>query len=548
MAKKPSVDGFVPRRSTNTIGRALHPEVHPTSPIQSGLKRRTAQHGDAKAADGATGLTITDHGLSHHPSAISHSDISDSLREIDAQKESELKKKRKRGGLVSRRKAITRAILIFILLIVLLIGGWMAVKALMASHSVFKGDIFGLIQQKQLKKDTNGRTNVLIFGTSEDDEGGDHPGAYLTDSIMVLSIDQQKKDAYMVSIPRDLWVQLGSGCEDGYQAKINVLFNCFSEQGKKQDEGANALGKKVSEITGLDIQYHVHVNYTVVREAVDAVGGVSVKVESNPPGMGILDRNFDWKCNYKCYYVKYKDGEVAQMDGEHALAFMRARNAQGGYGLAQGNFDREKNQQKVVKALREKALSAGTLANPARITALIDAMGKNLSTNFETSEIRTLMSLGTDIQSDAITSINLVDEKNPMMTTGNYNGQSIVRPVAGLYDYTDVAAYIKKQISADPVAKETANVVVLNGSGVSGAAKIAADKLEAMGFTVADIGDAPAGTYANREVYQASATGNAATRAKLTSLYGTPKTGVSQFGLAGDVDFVVVIGKATQTQ
>lgn len=79
-------------------------------------------------------------------------------------------------------------------------------------------------------------------------------------------------------------------------------------------------------MTGLDVQYYAHINYTVVREAVDAVGGVDVKIESSDP-RGILDRNFDWKCNCECYYVNYKNGEVAHMDGEHALAFMRTQRA-----------------------------------------------------------------------------------------------------------------------------------------------------------------------------------------------------------------------------
>lgn len=55
-----------------------------------------------------------------------------------------------------------------------------------------------------------------------------------------------------------------------------------------------------------------------------------------------------------------------------------------GTGLAQSNFDREKNQQKVIVALREKALSAGTLANPGKVMSLISALGDNLNTNFDT--------------------------------------------------------------------------------------------------------------------------------------------------------------------
>lgn len=113
------------------------------------------------------------------------------------------------------------------MIIVLLIaaigfGGWVGVKTLLASNAVFKGDIFGLVQQRQLKMDGNGRTNILVFGTSEDDPG--HPGGNLTDSIMVLTVDQKKNNAYMVSIPRDLEVRYGRSCVPGYSGKINAFF------------------------------------------------------------------------------------------------------------------------------------------------------------------------------------------------------------------------------------------------------------------------------------------------------------------------------------
>src|SRR5690606_13507618 len=184
--------------------------------------------------------------------------------------------------------------------------------------------------------------------------------------------------------------------------------------------------------------------YSAVTKAVDAVGGVDVVIESNPPGMGILDRNFDWKCNYQCYYVKYDDGQKVHLDGEHALALSRARNASGGYGLAGGNFDREKNQQKILKAVREKALSLGTLTNVGRVTELLDAMGDNLKTNVEKSEVQTIVSLATEVQTDAIISLDLSDPEAPLVKNSNVGGASVVLPVAGMFDYGRIQAFIKK--------------------------------------------------------------------------------------------------------
>ena len=543
MAKKSQVDGFVPRRSTGMVGGRLHDsQPAPTTVSPYGIKRQGAPSGDSEHTAGKRGVTVSEHGLSRHESGVSRSDIDESLRDIDEQ-QSEAQVASRKHGSGKRRKRIILFSVILLLLVGAGITGWVGLRAVLASNSIFKGDIFGLVQQKKLAQDTAGRTNILIFGTSEDDEGGEHPGAFLTDSIMVLSVDQTKKDAFMVSIPRDLWVDFGTACNQGYKGKINELFGCFSNNGEDQPAGELALAKKVGEVTGLAIQYRAHVNYTVVRQAVDAVGGVDVKVETPDPN-GILDRNFDWKCNYQCYYVKYKQNELAHMDGEHALAFMRARNAQGGYGLPNGNFDREKNQQKVLLALRQKSLSAGTLANPSKVASLIDALGNNLNTNFETSEIRTLMSLGNSVQASAITSISLIDEKEPVMTTGNLDGISIVRPIAGLMDYSDVTQYIKKQMRADAATREGAKIAVLNGSGVVGAAKIAADKLSDEGYTIDSVANAPAGTYERRSFYARDESSSPATRAKLVALYGKPTIGLDQFSVADDVEFVIVVGQA----
>src|SRR5690606_25089293 len=145
-----------------------------------------------------------------------------------------------------------------------------------------------------------------IFGTSEDSEGGNHPGAWLTDSIMVVSVDQNKKDAFTFNIPRDLWVQYDTTCLSGTEGRINALYACHSNDGQNGEAGTDALRKTLTEVTGMDIQYYAHVNYSVIRDAVNAVGGVEVVIESRDP-RGILDRNFDWECNYECHYVKYEN-------------------------------------------------------------------------------------------------------------------------------------------------------------------------------------------------------------------------------------------------
>lgn len=572
MADRPTVDGFYPRRP-NTRGENIisgggmgfnEPQAPHHHAMQKGPQAlrpstpvRNMQHKDTyhvPLAPAAQQMDTT----GHQPTqpGLYRSELEESLRQIDQEPEvtpdKPHKRRRKKGDKapLSRRKKIIR--IIIVALVALMVGGgvYFALRIMKASQPIFKGDFFGLVQQVPLQQDENGRTNIVIFGTSEDDEGGNHPGAYLTDSIMLLSVDQNKKDAYMVGIPRDVWVKYGGACISGMEGKINALYQCFSEDGKDDAAGSTALMGKVSQITGLTAQYYVHVNYGVVREAVQAVGGIDLTIpDYDPSSPGIYDPNFDWKCNYKCKMVNYKDGESVHMDGEHALAFARARNAEGGYGLPGGNFDREKNQQLVLVALREKALSAGTLVNLGAVTALSEAMGNNLRTNFQSTEIRTLMSLGTDIKQDAIHSISLNKEGEMAVTTGSSaDGQSIVRAVSGVYDYSSIIKYIKKQINAEPFMLEDASIAVLNGSGIVGRGRAAADILADMGFTIGEVANAPAGSYSAREVYARDETSYPGTRQKFQSLYGGQvQVGVEKFSVPDDIDFVVVVGKEAET-
>ena len=538
-SNKSSIDGFIPRRTGSQLGD-LHAMKNPDAAVKP--IDRTLHTGD-----NATGDLI---GSPRSGKVIGRSDIDESLREIDDPEldgKSTRKSRRQAKRDAKRKKPVNKVKrgIIIALIALLVIGagivGYVVIKGIFASGNIFKGGLIDIVKNEPLKQDANGRSNFLIFGTAEDDEGGEHGGANLTDSIMILSVDQNKKNAYMLSLPRDLWVQYQETCWVGNQGKLNAAYSCASDDGKNEEAGAEALQKTVADITGLEIQYYIHLNFTAVVEAVNAVGGVDVTIQSEDP-RGIQDRNFDWKCRYQCYFVNYKNGEVAHLDGEHALALARARNASGGYGLPNGNFDREKNQQLIIKALREKALTAGTLTNLGSVTGLIDALGNNLRTNVETKEIRTLMDLATKIETDNIISLSLNEEGNMLVTTGSYNGQSIVRPVAGIMDYSEIHAYIEKELTSDPFVKEEPHITVLNGTGTSGVGQQLADKLADQGFIVDAVDNAPEGTYDAIVIYQIDPE-KVATAAKLKEMYGVKiNTSNPPVSVVGETDFLIIVG------
>ena len=534
MNKKPhSTDGFtLRRRSSNVDSSRKTPDTMQVP--QRFLDGREAQK-FPKAQSGLPVRKDTELG-------VPRSELDASLAELDDPK----KKSKKHRFWPPSRRVVKRALIVLIVLIIATVG-YFGIKAFLAGSQIVSGNIFDLFGQgKPLQQDQNGRSNILIFGTSEDDKAHVDAGPNLTDSIMVASLDQNKKVTMLTSVPRDIWVKYDQACTAGYEGKINALYQCMSNDGKNEKAGAQKLMQAVGKIYGLTMHYYVHVNYTALREAVDAVGGIDIKVESSDP-RGILDRNFDWECNYNCYLVKYPNGP-AHLDGKHALALARARNSSGGYGLQKGNFDRERNQQKILVALRDKASSVGTLANPAAVSALIDTLGKNVRTNFEAKELRTLVDVARDMKNKAITSVSLDQDQNPLLTTGNVGGQSIVRPALGLYDFSDIHRFIQRKISNDPVITEAAKIDILNGSGIPGAAQAEADKLTAKNYIVGVVDTAPAGEYSSVQIYQRNSK-KSGTKKKLEQLYGVKVTNSGlPAGVTSSSDFVIIVGKTSTSQ
>jgi LCP family protein required for cell wall assembly len=428
------------------------------------------------------------------------------------------------------------------LVLALLFGAYFGIKIFMTSSKLFSGNIFDLLGAgATLKADEYGRTNILVFGTSEDDPGHANAGADLTDSIMVISIDQKAKNAVMISVPRDLWVEYGESCMSGDEGKINVVYECGAD-GAGEREGAEKLMGIVGDVFNLDIQYYSHVNYTVVRDTVNAVGGVTVDIDSDDP-RGILDRNFDWACKYKCYYVKWPNGP-AKLNGDQALALARARNAAGGYGLGGGNFDREQYQQKIIIALKDKAASAGTLANPVAVSGILDALGENVRTNFSAGEVKTLISLAGEIPSASIKRVSLVEPGKAVLTTGNVRGQSVVKPIAGTYDFSGIQRFVRQKLTISSTNAEEPSIEVLNGSDYGGLASKKAAELEAAGFGDVSTGDTDSDSaYGEYVWYDLSGGKKPGALTKLKSILGSSPTGtVLPGGVQSDADFVIIVG------
>ena len=436
------------------------------------------------------------------------------------------KAKKKKGG---KKKFI-------ILVLILLILGGLGFAYFWANGIIGKitdgnANIISLITAKdvELKTGSNGRTNVLVFGTSgynmEGDEGnGTHDGAQLTDSIMIISFDQKTKDLAMLNLPRDLYV--GTCTSTG---KINEVYWCANPKGSDEEAGAKALEQKVGGVLGIDFQYYVHLNWGSLVTAVDAVGGITVTLDETI--------NDSWTKTY------IKAGEPTNLSGGQALGLARAR-----HGTAGGDFTRGASQQKILMALQEKVLSQGLGLGDAM--NLLNDLGDNLRMDFNSDEIKTIVNLGKNMSLEDLRQVpltNVGSNKVNYVTTGMINGVSYVIPSAGQRNYTEIQKYVAKEFSSDPATREDADILVLNGSGTSGRAATEQKNLVGLGFNVAKIGDAPEGVYsAKYYLYDLSNGSYPGTLSSLESRYGVSAIAAENLpeGIAANgYDFVVIIGQ-----
>mgnify|MGYP002871994814 CR=1 FL=1 len=380
--------------------------------------------------------------------------IPENAETISEKAEAELDKKAKKPTTKKSDKNKAKIVMITLSVILVLIITAIALMYMLLSHStaVFKGNPMDILISSELKKDENGQTNFLIFGTSEDAKG--HGGQELTDSILVASINQEYKTAKVFSVPRDLWVNYsvpGSepmSCTVGSQGKINATYLCALEEYRNTMNGTSAkeaaslyFAKKISEVTGFSMHYYVAADWSAVKMIVDKIGGIDVDVYADDED-GIHD---------SCQGIDLKKGMYYNMNGDLAMKLARARNAAckpGDYGLSRSNFDREINQQRIMNAIKNKVSSIGILMNPGKVMSIIDGLGDNLRTNIVMSEVRTLIDFGTKLE-EGIQPISTIDQ----FGTGRIGLSSVVIPAGAstysegsLYNYTNFQRYLRSQI------------------------------------------------------------------------------------------------------
>ncbi len=331
-----------------------------------------------------------------------------------------------------KRKPFKKIIIIFTVFI-FLFGGYMTYKTNSAfdkitgeQNSVVKSFIkmlpFGNnffqilpIEEKvsvvdRLKNNELDRLNVLILGT----RGVNDPnGGLLTDTMMVVSIEPKTGKTALISIPRDLYVDIPY---HDYKNKINEVY----VDGIKDGGWKNGLkyGKKaVSDVTGLDIHYAINVDFKAFKEIIDILGGVRIT----------LARPFSETNQFEEGVIELPAGSSI-IDGDTALLFARAR-------FSTSDFDRAKRQQQLLIAIKERAFSLGVISNPVKIISILNSLGNHIRTDAELWEIKELVAV--------MKKIDTTDVKRKVFNTSNggllyssrdSNGSYILLPEGGNFD------------------------------------------------------------------------------------------------------------------
>ncbi len=383
----------------------------------------------------------------------------------------------------STKKIILRAFL-FIFIVFVGFGGFLFYRGVNTVDKVFHGnivsDITAPFSTTLLNGEKNGRVNILLAGNSIDDPN--HSGAGLTDSMIVLSINTKNNSAFLLSIPRDLWVYIPG--MSSYQ-KINAANDVanFSETGYPNG-GMGQLEQIIEKQLGIPIDYYGLIDYTAFRDAVNSVGGVTVNIQSPDP-RGLYDPNTN---------IKLPNGLVT-LNGQQALNLARARgDGYGSYGFPQSDFDRTAHQRLLLTAVAQKALSLGFLSNPTKVSSLFNVFGNNLHTDLSLQNIFRLLQITkginlSSIQSFAFSYGSTNNHLYPILTnyTDPGSGQEALIPTKGIGNYTGLTNYYNQLTSSNPLQQESAPITIINASNQVGLALKEKNLLEKNGYNVIKI-------------------------------------------------------------
>lgn len=322
------------------------------------------------------------------------------------------------------KKALTKAIVISILALLIFPLSQIVTKKrviIIENPPKAEGIVAGPPECCHGQLSAGKQINALFMGVAG--EGNNAPN--LTDTIIVISVDEKTKEGFLLSVPRDLFVKIPG---TNRYTKINALY---------QEGGTDSVLSILNEITGLNFDYDIVVDLDGVKRIIDQVGGIDVFVEND-----IYDPAFPGPNNsYQVFSLKRG---WQHLDGETALKYIRTRHE------PSGDFARMNRQQKALIALKDKLSSLHPLWNLAIIFDIWKTLKGHLQTNLSIANIKTFWKLAKDIDLEKIEFKTLDTTTELLIPDHVILGDDvayILKPRAGLDNYSEIRNYINQLIN-----------------------------------------------------------------------------------------------------
>ena len=299
--------------------------------------------------------------------------------------------------------------ILFLVALLVIVGGLLIYKTGFTFSQMQTGneDLSSLIVNENIATPTpeSDRTNILALCL----RGEEDPNVcLLPDTMMVLSLKKSTGEIALISIPRDLYVNMPG---KDYKEKINFAYALGFE--KRGAAGGLLFSKiAVSQAMGLYMNRAISVNHEAFKEIVDILGGITVTLDKP------LIEDQQWikggdEGLSSAFFIRTEMASTStssissqkwvfeipagtsNLDGNTTLYFVRAR-------YSSSDFDRARRQQLVMAAIKDKALSLGVLGNPVKIYQILESLGRNVKTDMPWDEMKNLIPLATDFDSKKI--------------------------------------------------------------------------------------------------------------------------------------------------
>jgi len=376
------------------------------------------------------------------------------------------------------------------------------------------------------------RITVLVMGLDYRDwVSGEGPPR--TDSMMLITVDPVARTAGMLSIPRDLWVEIPGFFEHN---RINTAY-FLGEANRLPGGGPGLAMRTVENLLGVPVPYYAVIEFSAFERMIDEIGGIDVLVRERVKISPIGQRSF------------WLDPKGYHLDGPQALAYARARKTEG------GDFDRAERQQQVAMAILDRVIGFEMVPLlVSRAPALYQELAAGVHTNLSLEQMISIGLLGVQLPKASIVR-GVIAPPEMVIPQVLPDGAEVLKPVPDkirlLRDqiFTATGAVGPSLTAADPLTaaqQEGARIAVLNGAGIEGLAARAADFLRGQNMNVVTVGNADRLDYARTIVIDY--TGNPYTTRYLVNLMGLTESQILVQTIPdNDIDVAVIVSSDWQT-